>query len=142
MNENEKYCESIAYEIENIVGGYTRRCPECGAMVTREWDDVGDKFRCPECKEVSDTDEWDQKSLWGYFDDALDIEYRVGGRGPDGYRSVVIMVACGGPNIYVDTGSGLVELYWWSERANWPLSRDAVDMIDEWASECWALMCE
>ena len=41
------------------------------------------------------------------------------------------MVACGGPNIYVDTGSGQVELYWWGDSAKWGIDRNAVVAIDE-----------
>ena len=50
---------------------------------------------------------------------------------------VLSMVACGGPNIYIDTASALVKLYWWTEYAEYPLSYSARDAIDEWAEEYW-----
>lgn len=40
------------------------------------------------------------QSLYDYFDDVYDIEYRIDGEG--NYKSVSLMIACGGPNIYVD----------------------------------------
>jgi hypothetical protein len=46
-------------------------------------------------------------------------------------------VAYGGPTIYIDTDSGDVELYWWNERARYPLSSSARDAVDEWAEEYW-----
>jgi hypothetical protein len=45
------------------------------------------------------------------------------------------MIACGGPNIYVDTASKAVELYWWGDRASYLLLSDTVDAIDECFSE-------
>lgn len=48
--------------------------------------------------------------LYSYFSDPLDIEYRIGYDGS--FRSVKVMVTCGGPNIYVDTGYGCVKGFW------------------------------
>ena len=39
------------------------------------------------------------------------------------------MVACGGPNIYVDTGSKAVELYWWTDRASYSLLSETAEAI-------------
>ena len=72
-----------------------------------------------------------------YFDDCLDIEYRSGsGRE---YRSVRVMITCGGPNIYVDTKSKSVELYWGNTVETYPLSYDVVDAIDSYFEDI--LMC-
>ena len=78
----------------------------------------------------------EEVDFWNYFDDALDIEYTVGSDRE--YRSVRIMVACGGPNIYVDTRAGEVQLYWWNERATAYISRRACDSIDEVFEEVFA----
>lgn len=54
-------------------------------------------------------------SAYDYLSDVLDIEYRVGH--DRSYRSALIMVACGGPNIWIDTKSNKVIGAWWSDYA-------------------------
>lgn len=132
--ENRQHCEHIAKEIEAYADGNVYRCPECGEEI-RMPDDVGDKYRCPHCHTVADVDDYEQLSVWDFLSDVFDIEYRCSS-GKE-YRSVRIMVACGGPNIYIDTADALVKLYWWNERAEYPLSYEARDAIDEWAEEYW-----
>ena len=74
-------------------------------------------------------DEKDEcQSLYDYFDDVYDIEYRMDSEGS--YRSVSLMVAYGGPNIYVDTNDSYVKLYWGSTYAEAPISYDISDEID------------
>lgn len=132
--ENWNHCRRIAEEADAYAAGEVYRCPECGEILHLP-DDVGDKYRCPHCGEVSDLDDLEQLSMWDYLADCLDVEYRCGSDRE--YRSVQIMVAWGGPNIYLDTASKAVELYWWNESARYCLSDEAVDMIDEWAEEYW-----
>ena len=38
--------------------------------------------------------------------------------------------ACGGPNIYIDSYSGEVQLYWWSERATAVIPANICDEIN------------
>ena len=133
-DENRQQCKHIAKEIEAYADGAVYRCPDCGKEI-RFPDNVGDKYRCPHCHNVADVDEYEQLSIWDFLNDVYDVEYRVGS--DKEYRSVKIMVACGGPNIYIDTASALVKLYWWTEYAEYPLSYEARDAIDEWAEEYW-----
>ena len=70
-----------------------------------------------------------REALEEYFDDVFDIEYRVDGRKE--YRSVKVMITCGGPNIYVDTGDAYVRLYWGATEVEAPLSYNAAEKIDE-----------
>ena len=74
-------------------------------------------------------------SIYDWLQDALDIEYVVSSDRE--YRACRIMVTCGGPNIYVDTRSGSVELYWWSDRASYPLSSSACFALDEALQELY-----
>lgn len=134
-DENRAHCKHIADELDAYVRGDLRRCPDCGEEIRRDWDEVGDVFKCPHCGEVSDPYDWEQLSVWDFLGDCYDIEYRCTSR--QELRSVCVMVACGGPNIYIDTASKDVELYWWSERARYPLSCEAVEAVDEWAEEMW-----
>jgi len=67
--------------------------------------------------------------LYGYFDDPLDIEYRVGSDGD--YRSVAVTVGTGGPHIEVDTGDNCVKLWWGGDKAKWGFDSSTGDAIDD-----------
>lgn len=103
---------------------------------SRKWERTGGRLYEDEEQEDDPIDEWEQVSISKYFDDVYNIEYRVSGPHDDP-RSVCIMVACGGPNIYVDTDTKAVKLYWWGDRASYPLSEGAVMEIDEYFTEFW-----
>lgn len=132
--ENRATCKHIAQEVEAYANGEYARCPECGEE-TRLPHSVGDKYKCPHCGEVVEYNDLEILGIWDYMSDILDMEYRVGSDRK--YRSCRVMVAFGGPNIYIDTASRSVDLYWWNERATYLLSIDAADAIDEWAEEYW-----
>lgn len=138
--ENFEHCESIANDLADYVAGRVQKCPECGETVSLP-DNVGDVYKCPHCGEVAPTgcgygqNTWEELSLYDYFSDCLDIEYRCNSRKE--YKSVEICVAWGGPNIYIDTSGGYVNLYWGGEKADYPLSTDVVESIDDWAEEYW-----
>ena len=139
LEENIRHCKAIARDVDAFASGDVRTCPECGEMIYRDdWNYVGDVFRCPECGHVDDTDNYEMKTIWDYLNDVYNVEFRVDSSKE--LRSVQIMVACGGPNIYLDTASRDVELYWWTERARWPLSSDAVEALDDWAEEYWGCL--
>lgn len=134
MTENREHCKAIAERLDAIAAGNIYRCPECGEEIRMPYD-VGDKYRCSHCHAVNDVIDYEQLSIWDYMSDILDIEYRC--RSDREYRSCKIMVACGGPNIYIDTAARAVLLYWWTDSAEYPLSHAACDAIDEWAEEYW-----
>lgn len=125
--EHFEHCKEIAKTLEAYANGEFYICPECGEHVKE-----GDTC----CNEQVNPYEWEQCSLYDYFSDVLDVEYRVGS--DKEYRSVRLMVAFGGPNIYIDTGTKRVELYWWTETGEYMLDRDVCDMIDEMFSEVFA----
>ena len=130
--KNRETCKRIAEEVEAYAEGRIYTCPECGALLNLEGHD-GDKYKCPDCGEIHDVDDLEALGIWDYMDDVLDIEYRVSSRME--LRSVQIMVACGGPNIYIDTGARAVKLFWWGDKAEFPLDPVACDEIDEWAEQ-------
>lgn len=125
--ENRAHCKHIADTIEAIANGELYRCPECGELIS-EYQEDEDGFHMPCCCNVS-AYEPEQETMLDYFSDAFDIEYRIGS--DRNFRSVCLMVACGGPNIFVDTQAKEVQLYWWSDRASYPISTDAADAINE-----------
>ena len=70
----------------------------------------------------------DLEALYDYINEALDFEFRVDLQ--KNYRSARIAITLGGPNVFIDTRSGCVELYWGNDKAEWHLSQDADDTID------------
>lgn len=120
-DRNREHCKSIAERLDAIAGGYIYR------------DEDGEEHDV--CAEDIDDipDEWEQVYMSDYFEDCYNIRYVLDSNME--YFAVKVMVACGGPNIWVDTESGDVELYWWGDRARYPLSRQAVEAIDEFWSE-------
>jgi len=69
-----------------------------------------------------------------YLSDALAIEYIVNGN-----REVLgarILVAFGGPNIWINTRSQTVEGYWWQDKFIESYSRDEIG-LDEAVETLW-----
>lgn len=64
-----------------------------------------------------------------YFEDALDIEYRVDAQFR--YKGAIITVAVGGPSIYVDTFAGEVQGLWGCDKARANIWRNTVNKIDD-----------
>ena len=74
------------------------------------------------------------QSAYDYLNDVLDIQYIVNGKGE--YLGARVLVAFGGPNIWVDTQRKIVEGFWWGDYAKASFN-DYMD-IDEALSELWA----
>ena len=134
--DNRNTCKRIADELDAIAAGLVYRCPECGELI--EWDNDqynNDErtYTCPNCRKTFEENELEPIAMYDYFADAFDIEYRIGSDRE--YRSVQVMVACGGPNIYVDTERKSVDLYWLGDRASYLLQPNTVYAIDECFSE-------
>ena len=133
-SKNLKHCESIANTLEAIAECLLYKCPNCGEYVRADLPACG----CGCNVQLLSDDEcepWEQVSFYDYFENALDIDYIVNSNKQ--YKACRIMVACGGPNIYVNTWERKVELYWWSDSASYNLSYDVCEAIDNWAEECF-----
>lgn len=72
-------------------------------------------------------------TAFDYLQDALDIEYIVNIRGE--YLGARVLVAFGGPNIWVNTRTGTVEGGWWGDRAEASF-KDNLG-LDEALEELW-----
>lgn len=126
ISENQAHCKHIADTLEQIAENSVYECPECGEFIQWNNDEYNTEeatYTCPHCNKVIEENELEAVSMLNYFQDCLDIEYRVTSKNE--YKSVQVMVACGGPNIYVDTKTAAVELYWWGDSASWQMSRDS-----------------
>ena len=70
-------------------------------------------------------------SVLDYLDSALDLEFIMGNDGS--YRGARVLVALGGPTIWIDTRTSKVEGSWWQESAQASFN-DAIgldDMLEE-----------
>ena len=143
MRENFEHCKRIGDTLEEYAHGNMYKCPHCGEIHTftdyestehtNEEDDIF--YTCPACEEDIIENELEAVSFYDYFNDVFDIEYRVGSDRQ--YRSAKIMIACGGPNIYIDTADHAVKLYWWNERAEYGLSSYTCEQIDQYFEELY-----
>ena len=142
-DENREHCKRIAQEIEQFAAGELYRCPHCGEFHTwEEYEETEHEnadgitcYTCPYCDEEIEENELEQASLYDYFNDVFDIEYRIGSARE--FRSVSVMVACGGPNIFIDTATQQVELYWWTEHASYYLTDEAVEAVNDFFEELY-----
>ena len=112
MTNNQKHVEQIAKQIEE---GIT-------------YDNAGMDAEDYGCEGE------DIISGFDYLEDVHDIRYIVDSQGE--FISARILVAFGGPNIWVDFETKTVELYWWGDRATASFSDDAMD-IEGALQELW-----
>ena len=137
--ECNKRVKSIAEELEQIVDGECKLCPECGKYEYMEYDEDTDRYYCDNCESWHDSDDCnEQATVYDYLADALDYDITISSTGD--YRGVSACVGFGGPNIYIDTNTGNVELYWGTTKAFWSLSYSVIDAINDYFEEFWKCM--
>ena len=68
-------------------------------------------------------------TIGDYFDDFLDVDYIVDSNKK--YKACRVLVAFGGPNIYIDTWYEQVQLEWWSEKAIADIPEELCMVIDD-----------
>ena len=142
--ENTDHCKNIAEDLEAYTDGSGYKCLLCGEVhhmteyaETEHENGRGETcYTCPSCSEEIEESELEAVSIYDYFTgDIFDIEYRIGSDRQ--FRSVRLMVACGGPNIYIDTAAKAVQLYWWTDFAEYPISYSAVEAINAYFEELY-----
>ena len=74
-------------------------------------------------------DELEIATIGDYFDDFYDVDYVVGS--DKKYKACRVLVAYGGPNIYIDTWKQEVQLERWGEHAEAYIPDDLCEQIDE-----------
>lgn len=122
IRENYEIRESIRDRLVAEYEGRRKRCLECGNIIT-------DPTGVCQCGDMDGVDEWEPVGLLE-DDYVYDIEYCVGG--DLDYRSVALMIAGGGPTIYIDTGKHAVTLSWGSDEAYAWLPSEVSDEIDSY----------
>lgn len=92
------------------------------------------------CKGLEDPSsidtEWSEgePSAYEYLQDALDIQYLVTSKG--NYIGARVLVAFGGPNIWINTFNKTVEGHWWGEGVTLSYSEDALGLDEVLESLC------
>ena len=118
--------EERAEELEQDIADYEN--DENGPLTEAEQEELQEmKEELEAIREKLDNGE--ATDLYSYFEDALDIEYHIGGDGE--YRGVAVTIATGGPHIEVDTSDRAVKLWWGGDKAQWSICGDTADAIDE-----------
>ena len=110
VNENMSECEKDMVGMLNNIRNDLESISEGNAyLIGGEWYDREDLSE----EELEDAE---PASFYEYFEDVFDIEYYIGGNMD--FRGVRLMVACGGPNIYIDTRNGEIQGRWWGDRTD------------------------
>lgn len=131
QNELESMCKGIRDDLEEIYNGdKAQELEDKIDELEERLENTDDENEQDEIQAEIDelTEEKDKLTFWDYFNDALDIAYTISANGE--YRGVRIMVACGGPNIYVDTTRGEVWGAWWGDKAAVWLPSEICNEID------------
>lgn len=133
--DNTAECIRIANELDAFASGDMIRYPECGEIVSLPYEEGENIELDCRCKiDIDDLDDLDEVNIYDYFEDRpLDIEYTI--NSDLEYVGARIMIAFGGPNIYINTNNKRVELYWGFSRAEAALSDRAVEAIDAYFEE-------
>lgn len=72
--------------------------------------------------------EGNEVDIADYMQDVLDINYIT--QSDKSYKGARLLVAFGGPNIWIDTASKQVEGYWWSDNFTASYMNDALGLDD------------
>lgn len=89
-----------------------------------------------ECKNnnwIKECEDIEEPSAYEYLNDMLDIQYIVNSESE--YLGARILIAFGGPNIWINTLNNTVEGYWWGD--TFITHFDDELGVDEVAREMW-----
>ena len=103
-NENMEMVQNIVTELEKYASG--AYFLHDGELFPIDYDDFNAIEGCSYNEEVYILPDGEEILLVDYIVDSQKQ-----------FKAVRVMIAYGGPNIYIDTYSGEVQLYWLSERA-------------------------
>lgn len=76
-------------------------------------------------------------NAFDYLEDVLDIEYRIGSDRK--YRSSRLLIGWGGPNVWIDTQTETLSVYWGSDSATVDLPEEFINALDEALEELWEM---
>ena len=125
VNGNYRNVDGQPVEVQQDNNGYDFL--EIDGVIYTENPDTDDE-------NARELDELDPFTLADYLNkNALDINYITDAQ--KNYKACRILIAYGGPNIYINTFNGKVELFWWNEEAAAFLDDDVIEEIDAYQEE-------
>jgi hypothetical protein len=75
------------------------------------------------------TEHYETGNLFEYTEDVLDVNYLV--NSDKTFKAVKLLVAFGGPNIWIDTETGFIEVYWGNDIAKRAIPSNIQEAINE-----------
>lgn len=130
----EAHVRSIAHELDNIAKGITWFCPQCGEehLIYSEGEDAPE---CPDCHEPME-----QMTMSDWFNDRwYNCEVMIDPTDPSQVKWGRVMVACGGPNIWVNTGDEKIQLFWWGNNAETDIEHDTAMEVNDLIQDYWQM---
>ena len=115
----------------------TELATEYADSVTKSiWADceAGNTFGTREFDDINEDCESDQLSAYDYLEDVLDIQYVVNAQRE--YVGARLLVTVGGPNVWIFTTTGVLEVTW-DGRVTRQLPSDFISGLDEALAELW-----
>ena len=143
MNNNEKTVQAMVEAMEQYASGdyfihngelfpidESDFCKEEGCTIQQEniFGDIHTFYVMPDGEKIFEGD-LEIATIGDYFNDFYDVNYVVDS--DKKYKACRVLVAYGGPNIYIDTWDGQVQLEWWGEHAEAHIPNDLCEQIDE-----------
>ena len=135
MSKNEKIVQAIVEDMKKYASGDFFM--HNGELYSIDTDEFCKKDGClyregvyimPDGEKIADND-LENATIGDYFDDFYDIDYVIGS--DKHYKACRVLVAFGGPNIYIDTWKKEVQLFWWSDTAIADIPEDLCMVIDD-----------
>jgi len=108
----------------------TRSLSDCEIQLRNNVDGIAEDIKSGQYETSSE----EGCSAWDYLENALDIEYTISSR--RNYLGARILMAFGGPNIYIDTRHKQVEGFWGGDQYVAYYSEDKLD-LDSYLEECF-----
>ena len=142
-NENLKHVQNIVKDMEKYASGdyfiyngelfpidENEFCKNEGCTIHQEnvMDDIHTFYIMPDDEAIFEGN-LEVVTIGDYFDDFYDIDYVIGS--DKHYKACRVLVAFGGPNIYIDTWEKQVQLFWWSDTATVDIPEDLCMVIDD-----------
>ena len=143
MSKSEKMVQAIVEDMKKYAsGGYfmydgdlypidtDEFCKKEGCTIRQEkvYDEIHIFYVMPDGEAIFEGD-IEIATIGDYFDDFYDIDYVIGS--DKHYKACRVLVAYGGPDIYVDTWLQQVLLSWWGKHAEAYIPDDLCEQIDD-----------
>ena len=143
MSKSEKMVQAIVEDMKKYAsGGYfmydgdlypidtDEFCKKEGCTIRQEkvYDEIHIFYVMPDGEAIFEGD-IEIADIGDYFDDFYDIDYVIGS--DKHYKACRVLVAYGGPDIYVDTWLQQVLLSWWGKHAEAYIPDDLCEQIDD-----------